>query len=212
MGGEDVRILMATTNRGKIAELRGLLRADGWEVIGLSDLASPPPPVEETGATFVENALLKADYYSRASGELTLTDDSGLEVAALNGRPGVYSARYGGEGLSDRQRNDHLLAELTGVPEGDRDARFVCVLALVGKNDGETTRETFTGFCEGRITIAARGEGGFGYDPIFLDPSSGRSFAELSPEEKLARSHRGRALEQLRAHLRSRLAGLRPRE
>ena len=203
---------MATTNRGKIAELRGLLRADGWEVIGLGDLASPPPPVEETGTTFVENALLKADYYSRATGELTLTDDSGLEVVALEGRPGVYSARYGGEGLSDRERNARLLAELTGVPEDNRDARFVCVLAFVGEKDGETIRETFTGFCEGKIALTSRGEGGFGYDPIFLDPRSGRSFAELSPEEKLARSHRGRALGLLRAHLRSRLAGLRPRE
>lgn len=199
---------MATTNRGKIAELRGLLHADGWEVIGLGDLASPPPPVEETGTTFVENALLKADYYSRATGELTLTDDSGLEVMALEGRPGVYSARYGGEGLSDRERNARLLAELTGVPEDDRDARFVCVLAFVG----ETIRETFTGFCKGKIALTSRGEGGFGYDPIFLDPRSGRSFAELSPEEKLARSHRGRALGLLRAHLRSRLVGLRPRE
>lgn len=203
-----MRILMATTNPGKIAELRNLLCADGWEVIGLGDLASPPPPVEETGTTFAENALLKANYYGRASGELTLTDDSGLEVAALGGRPGVYSARYGGEGLTDRERNAHLLAELTGVPEDQREARFVCVLALVGERAGETIRETFTGFCQGRIALATRGQGGFGYDPIFLDPSSGRSFAELSPEEKLARSHRGRAMVQLRAWL----AGLRPRE
>ena len=203
---------MATTNPGKIAELRKLLCADGWEVIGLGDLASAPPPVEETGTSFAENALLKADYYSQATGELTLTDDSGLEVAALEGRPGVYSARYGGEGLTDRERNARLLAELTGVPEDDRDARFVCVLALVGEKDGETIRGTFRGCCEGRISLAPSGEGGFGYDPVFLDPQSGRSFAELSPEEKLARSHRGRALAQLRAHLRSRLAGLRPRE
>ena len=212
MRGRGVRILMATTNPGKIAELRGLLNADGWEVIGLGNLASPPPPVEETGTSFVENALLKADYYSRATGELTLTDDSGLEVAALEGRPGIYSARFGGESLTDRERNACLLGELTGVPEDDRDARFVCVLALVGEKDGETVRETFTGFCEGRISLAPRGEGGFGYDPVFLDPRSGRSFAELSPQEKLARSHRGRALVQLRAYLRSRLAGLRPRE
>ena len=203
-----MRILMATTNPGKIVELRGLLCAEGWEVIGLRDLASPPPPVEETGTTFVENALLKADYYCRATGELTLTDDSGLEVAALEGRPGVYSARYGGEGLTDQERNAYLLAELAGVPEAERGARFVCVLALVGEQDGQTIRKTFTGFCEGCISLTARGEGGFGYDPIFLDPSSGRSFAELSPEEKLARSHRGHALGQLR----SQLAGLRLRE
>ncbi|MFZ4628669.1 MAG: RdgB/HAM1 family non-canonical purine NTP pyrophosphatase [Blastocatellia bacterium] len=203
---------MATTNPGKIAELRGLLNAEGWEVIGLGDLASPPPPVEETGTTFLENALLKADYYSRATGELTLTDDSGLEVVALEGRPGVYSARYGGEGLTDQERNAYLLGELTGVPEDDRDARFVCVLALVGEKDGKPIQETFSGFCEGKIALTSCGESGFGYDPIFVDPSSGRSFAELSPKEKLARSHRGQALGLLRAHLRSRLAGLRPRE
>lgn len=203
-----MRILMATANPGKIAELQALLRADGWEVIGLGDLASPPPPVEETGTTFAENALLKADYYGGATGELTLTDDSGLEVAALEGRPGVYTARYGGEGLTDRERNAHLLAELTGVPEDERGARFVCVLALVGERAGEAIRETFTGTCQGRIALAARGQGGFGYDPVFQDLLSGRSFAELSPEEKLARSHRGQALSQLRAWL----AGLRPRE
>ncbi len=202
-----MRILMATTNRGKIAELRELLCADGWEVIGLGDLASPPPPVEETGTTFAENALLKADYYHGATGELTLTDDSGLEVVALEGRPGVYSARYGGEGLTDRERNAHLLAELAGVPDDQRDARFVCVLALVGEQGGDAIRETFTGTCEGRIALAARGEGGFGFDPVFLDPPSGQSFAELASKEKLARSHRGRALVQLRA----RLSGLRPR-
>ncbi len=203
-----MRILMATTNPGKIAELRELLRSDGWEVIGLGDLAIPPPPVEETGTTFTENALLKADYYGRATGELTLTDDSGLEVVALEGRPGVYSARYGGEGLTDDERNEQLLAELAGVPEDERDARFVCVLALVGEQAGEAIRATFTGTCEGRIAMTARGQGGFGYDPVFQDLPSGRSFAELSPEEKLARSHRGQALAQLRAWL----AGFRPRE
>ena len=203
-----MRILMATTNPGKIAELRELLRADGWEVIGLGDLASPPPPVEETGTTFMENALLKADYYGRATGELTLTDDSGLEVVALEGRPGVYSARYGGEGLTDVERNEQLLAELAGVPEDERDARFVCVLALVGEQAGEVIRKTFTGTCEGRIALTSRGQGGFGYDPVFQDLPSGRSFAELSPEEKLVRSHRGQALAQLRAWL----AGFRPRE
>jgi XTP/dITP diphosphohydrolase len=193
-----MRILLATTNAGKIAELRRFLTDEAWEVIGLGDLTSTPPPVEETGNTFLENALLKADYYHLATGELTLADDSGLEVFALGGRPGVQSARYGGTDLDDTSRNALLLEEMRGVPEASRGAQFACLLALVGNG----VRKTFSGACEGRLADAPAGSQGFGYDPIFLDVASGRTFAELSPGEKLGRSHRGEALSQLVEYLR----------
>jgi XTP/dITP diphosphohydrolase len=191
-------LLIATSNKGKVAEIASLL--EGIEglacrVIGLEDLPQVPPPVEETGATFAENALIKADYYHAATGLLTLADDSGLEVDALDGRPGVYSARYGGEGLSRPQQISLLLEEMKGAPEENRTARFVCVIALAGPaGESSDIRQTFEGRCEGKIALAPRGGGGFGYDPIFIDTELGRTFAELSPEEKSLRSHRGKAL------------------
>jgi XTP/dITP diphosphohydrolase len=124
---------------------------------------------------------------------LTLADDSGLEVDALGGRPGVYSARYAGAGANDADKVAKLLAELRAVPAMHRTARFVCVIALVGQG----VRETFTGTCAGTITEQPRGAGGFGYDPVFLEPATGRTFAELTRAEKAAVSHRGRALAQL---------------
>jgi XTP/dITP diphosphohydrolase len=184
-------------------------------VIGLEDLPQVPPPVEETGTTFIANALLKADYYHSITGMLTLADDSGLEVDALDGRPGVYSARYGGEGLSDADRIALLAEEMKDAPEERRTARFVCAIALVGAagdssenrrsardSDGALAeaavkpqiRQTFEGRCEGGIAFTPRGAGGFGYDPIFIDAELGRTFAELSPEDKSSRSHRGKAL------------------
>jgi XTP/dITP diphosphohydrolase len=208
-------LLIATSNKGKVTEIASLLEGLDCRAIGLEDLPQVPPPVEETGTTFVENAIIKADYYHAASGLLTLADDSGLEVDALDGRPGVYSARYGGEGLSSDQQIALLLEEMKNAPEEKRTARFVCVVALVGAA-GETSdkrksvwhldgalvdspvrpriRQTFEGRCEGRIALAPRGAGGFGYDPIFIDAELGRTFAELSPEEKSSRSHRGKAL------------------
>jgi XTP/dITP diphosphohydrolase len=208
-------LLIATSNKGKVTEIASLLEGLDCRAIGLEDLPQVPPPVEETGTTFVENAIIKADYYHAASGLLTLADDSGLEVDALDGRPGVYSARYGGEGLSSDQQIALLLEEMKNAPEEKRTARFVCVVALVGaagatsgkRNlvwhlDGALVdssvrpriRQTFEGRCEGRIALAPRGAGGFGYDPIFIDAELGRTFAELSPEEKSSRSHRGKAL------------------
>jgi XTP/dITP diphosphohydrolase len=204
-------LLIATSNKGKVAEIAALLEGLGCRAIGLEDLPEVPPPVEETGTTFVENALIKADYYHAATGLLTLADDSGLEVDALDGRPGVYSARYGGEGLSGAQQIALLLEEMKDAPEEKRTARFVCVVALVGAEGGTSDkresvwrpdessidlpiRQTFEGRCEGRIALAPRGAGGFGYDPIFVDAELGRTFAELSPEEKSSRSHRGKAL------------------
>ena len=208
-------LLIATSNKGKVAEIASLLEGLGCRAIGLEDLPQVPPPVEETGTTFLENALIKADYYHAASGLLTLADDSGLEVDALDGRPGVYSARYGGEGLSGAKQIALLLEEMKDTPEEKRTARFVCSVALVGVA-GKTSdrqesvrrpdvvlvdspvrpqiRQTFEGRCEGRIAIAPSGAGGFGYDPIFIDAELGRTFAELSPEEKSSRSHRGKAL------------------
>lgn len=191
------KILLATTNQGKVAELAALLADYAVPVIGLADLPQPLPDVEETGVTFAENALLKADYYHAQTGYLTLADDSGLEVAALNGQPGVYSARYAGVGASDAEKIAKLLHALREVPVEARQARFVCVLALVGAG----VRETFTGVCEGVIAAAPSGTGGFGYDPVFIEPLSGRSFAELTRAEKAAVSHRGRALAQFRAWL-----------
>jgi XTP/dITP diphosphohydrolase len=221
-------LLIATSNKGKVAEIASLLEGLDCRAIGLEDLPQVPPPVEETGTTFVENALIKADYYHAASGLLTLADDSGLEVDALGGRPGVYSARYGGEGLSSDRQIALLLEEMKDAPEEKRTARFVCVVALVGAAretsdqrkwvrhlDGALVdspvrpriRQTFEGRCEGRIALAPRGAGGFGYDPIFIDAELGRTFAELSPEEKSSRSHRGKALRAAVEYLESILKG-----
>jgi len=187
-------LLIATSNKGKVTEIASLLEGLNCRVIGLEDLPQVPPPVEETGETFVENALIKADYYHAITGLFTLADDSGLEVDALDGRPGVYSARYRGEGSSSEDQIALLLAEMKDVPEEKRTARFVCSIALTGAPDGQPIRQTFEGRCEGRIADAARGSGGFGYDPIFIDAELGRTFAEISHEEKSARSHRGKAL------------------
>jgi XTP/dITP diphosphohydrolase len=187
-------LLIATTNKGKIAEIAELLDDLNIRVIGLSDLPQQPPSVDETGETFAENALIKAEHYHAQTGLVTLADDSGLEVDALGGRPGVYSARYGGEGLSSSEQVALLLDELKAAPAGQRSARFVCCMAIVGP----AVRQTFEGRCEGLIAFEPRGDGGFGYDPIFIDAELGRTFAELSRSEKAARSHRGKALRDAR--------------
>src|SRR5262249_45757129 len=145
-------LLIATTNEGKIAELTALFEGLPFRVIGPADLAETFPPVDETGSTFVANALLKANYFHDQTGLLTLADDSGLQVDALDGRPGVYSARYGGEGLTSKEQIQLLLNELKDVPEAKRSARFVCSIALVGKN----LRQIFEARCEGRIAIEPR--------------------------------------------------------
>lgn len=194
------RLLIATTNEGKVRELRAFLDGLNLELLSLGQLGEIPAPVEETGETFAENALLKAEYYFARTGIATLADDSGLAVEALGGRPGVRSARYGGEGLGDAERNSRLLAEMSGVGAGGRGARFVCVLALVEA----TVRETFEGCCEGEIAAAPLGSGGFGYDPIFIAAATGQSFATMSSAEKNRLSHRGKALERLREYLQSR--------
>ena len=201
-------LLIATSNQGKVAEIASLLEGLNYRVIGFGDLPKPPPTVEETGVTFTENALLKAEQYHALTGLLTLADDSGLEVDALGGRPGVYSARYGGEGLTSAEQVELLLVELRDVPDERRTARFVCSVAIVGEhilptgtNSEKDFPRTFEGRCEGRIAHQPRGSGGFGYDPIFIDIETGCTFAELTREEKAVRSHRGKALRQAREFL-----------
>ncbi len=190
---------MATRNPGKLREFAAALAGSGIEVAGL-DALDDPTPVEETGATFEENARIKAEGYSRRIAIPVLADDSGLEVDALGGEPGVLSARYGGEGLDDEGRCRLVLERLRGVPVEGRTARFRCALAVARAGQ---TLTVYEGAAEGRILEEPRGVGGFGYDPIFLDPVAGRTFAELSRAEKEARSHRGEAIRRLVAAVRS---------
>jgi XTP/dITP diphosphohydrolase len=188
------KLLVATNNPGKIREYRELLEGLPETV----DMTFPAQEgidleVEESGDTFAENARIKATAYAQASGLLTLADDSGLEVDALGGAPGVRSARYAGPGASDADRYRKLLAELAGIPPGQRAARFRCVVVLA-LPDGRTY--TADGTCEGEIGFAARGEHGFGYDPVFIvEGYGGKTLAELGPEEKNRISHRARAVE-----------------
>lgn len=197
-----LKLLIGTTNRGKAAEIAALLGGLPCTVIGLADYPQPLPPVAETGSTCAENALLKAEHYYQLTGLLTLADDSGLMVDALGGAPGVHSARYAGAEASDAERNARLLDQMKGVPEAERTARFICSIALVGPQ----LKRIFEGRCEGIIARAPRGQYGFGYDPIFIDAELGRTFAEMTREEKAARSHRGKALAALRNFLREWLA------
>jgi XTP/dITP diphosphohydrolase len=187
-------LVLATGNPGKVRECAALLEPAGYEVLGLEALVDQSP-VEETGATFEANAKLKAEGYSRRTPHLVLADDSGLEVDALNGEPGVLSARYGGPGLNDDDRCAEVLRALAFTPDGRRTARFRCVLAVA--RDGRTLA-TYEGAVEGTILRVPRGTNGFGYDPIFFHRPSGRSFAELSLGEKEQISHRGMALRMFR--------------
>lgn len=197
MDTEPQPLLIATFNQGKIQELDSLLEGLNFRVMGFSDLTEIPEMVEETGATYAENALLKAERYHQFSGLMTLSDDSGLEVDALGGRPGIYSARYGGEGLSSDEQISLLLSEMADVPDDLRTARFVCSIALVGNN----LKQIFEASCNGLISRQRAGNGGFGYDPIFFHPATGRTFAELTREEKAILSHRGQALRMARNFL-----------
>lgn len=190
-------LLIATSNPGKIVELKNMLRDLDCLVVGFADLLQTPPSIEETGQTFAENAMLKAEHYHKLTGLTALADDSGLEVDALGGRPGVYSARYGGEGMSSAEQMDMLLNEMKEIPGERRTARFICSIALVGNN----LKRIFEATCEGSIAMSPTGSKGFGYDPIFIDAELGRSFAELTREQKAARSHRGKALSQAREFL-----------
>jgi XTP/dITP diphosphohydrolase len=185
-------LLIATSNKDKVAEIAEILAGLDLHLLSLDDLLQPHPPVAETATTFAENASLKAEYYFARTGLISLADDSGLEVDALGGRPGVYSARYGGEGRSSEEQIALLLEELEDLPEEKRTARFVCSIAIAGLD----RTEVFTGRCEGIVAFSPRGAAGFGYDPIFFDPQLGRTFAQLTREEKAERSHRGKALRE----------------
>jgi XTP/dITP diphosphohydrolase len=186
-----MRVLLATTNAGKIFELRRILGEQGIEVVGLDDSATTEEI--ETGSTFAENALLKARHYHRHSGMPTIADDSGLEVEALGGAPGIASARYGGAGATDAERTAKLLAALKDVPTENRAARFVCAAAIVWRG-GE---QVFTENAQGVVLKGPRGQNGFGYDPLFYYVPLGKTFAELTPAEKSDVSHRGRAFHRL---------------
>lgn len=191
------RLVIATHNSGKLREIRAHLEGLHFEVTSLGEIAPTLSSPDEIYNTFAENALLKARFCFKATGHLTVADDSGLEVDALEGRPGVQSARYAGANATSTEMIVKLLNELQTVADSDRKARFVCVVALVGLG----IEEVFRGTCEGMITTVARGTDGFGYDPVFLVPETGRTFAEMTVKEKASLSHRGRALEQLRHHL-----------
>jgi XTP/dITP diphosphohydrolase len=188
------RIVLASNNPGKVREFNQLFAGLDLEVAPQSEYAVPE--IEETGLTFVENAILKARNAAQHSGRPALADDSGLEVDALNGAPGIFSARYAGKGAGDTQNLQKLLADLKGVPEGKRTARFQCLLVYL-RHALDPTPLICQGTWEGRILFEPRGTHGFGYDPVFFVPTHGCASAELPPEVKNSLSHRGQALRQL---------------
>jgi XTP/dITP diphosphohydrolase len=188
-------IILASGNRGKISEISALLHDfDPSIVVRGMDSFPDLGEIEETGTTFLENSQIKARTVCAATGLVTIADDSGLEVDALSGGPGVYSARYSGPDATDERNNAKLLEQLQGVEMERRTARFRCVIFAQAPNSAELTAE---GVWEGRILTAPRGRGGFGYDPLFLDEQSGMTAAELDPREKNRRSHRGKAMARL---------------
>jgi XTP/dITP diphosphohydrolase len=194
------QIVLATGNLGKVREINELLADHDIEVIPQS--AFGIPEAEETGLTFVENALIKARNAALHTGLPTIADDSGLEVDALQGAPGIYSSRYAGAGASDRDNLEKLLAELADLAVEQRSARFQCVMVYM-RHDLDPTPLICQGTWEGHILFAARGSNGFGYDPVFYVPSHDCSSAELPPEIKNRLSHRGQALRKLIASLRA---------
>lgn len=191
-------LLIATHNPGKVREIVALWQRQGVTCLTLADL-DLTRDVEETGDTFQANAILKATTYAQLSGRLTLADDSGLEVDALAGAPGVHTKRFGGPHLSQPERNALLLAKMAAVPPGQRGARFRCVAALAAP-DGRLLALT-EGACAGEIALTPAGEEGFGYDPVFYLPQRGCTMAQLDASEKEAISHRGQALRAMVAYL-----------
>ena len=185
------KVVLATGNPGKVRELADLLAAFGLDIVAQTELGVES--AEETGLTFIENAILKARHAAEITGLAAIADDSGLAVDALGGAPGIYSARYAGVDASDQQNLDKLLVALENVPDGERQAQFHCVLVYV-RHAADPTPLVFHGSWAGEITRAAAGAGGFGYDPIFYVPELGKTAAELSKDEKRAVSHRGKAL------------------
>ena len=194
-----IDVVVGSSNHGKLAEIRSALDFPGWRFVAAAELEAEWPSPEETGETFEDNARIKARAAHERFELAALADDSGLEVDALDGEPGVYSARYAGPCADDAENNSRLLLALKDVPEGQRTARFRCTIVFVGPDGTETVAN---GTCEGRIGFQPRGEHGFGYDPLFEpDATPGRTMAELSLAEKNAISHRGAALRDLHEKL-----------
>jgi XTP/dITP diphosphohydrolase len=188
------KLLVATNNRGKLREYAELLKGLPFELTTLSEQGINEE-VEETGSNLTQNAIYKATAYAKLSGLTTMADDSGLEVDALGGEPGPLSRRYAGENVSDKERNDYLLAKLRDIPWDKRTARFRCVIAIVTPEGAVATCD---GTCEGIIACGSKGEGGFGYDPIFYLPELDKHMAELTLDEKNKISHRARAAQKAR--------------
>jgi XTP/dITP diphosphohydrolase len=195
-----VKLLLATRNRNKVVEIQQALEATDWQMVILSDIPNAPD-VEEDGATFEQNALKKARSAARVSKLWTLAEDSGLEIDALGGEPGVKSARYAGEGASDADRIRKVLDQLSSVPDERRTARFRCVMCII---DPAGNENCFEGRCEGRIAAQPRGSSGFGYDPVFVPDGYDKTFAELGLGVKGKISHRARAMQQVIEYLRER--------
>lgn len=193
-------LLIATKNTGKIKEIEKLLVDLPVKIRSLQEFKNVIEP-EETGLTFTENAILKAVYYAKETGITALADDSGLEVEALDGRPGIFSARYAGEKATDEEKNSKLLSELRHISKENRQARFVCVMAVADK-DG-TVKRTEEGICEGRIAHFSFGKNGFGYDPIFIPEGFSDTFGVISSEIKQKISHRARATAKMVGFLRN---------
>lgn len=190
----QAKLLVATNNRGKLREYAELLKGIPFELTTLSEQGIAEE-VEETGSSLTQNAIHKATTYAKLSGLITMADDSGLEVDALCGEPGPLSRRYAGENASDKERNDYLLAKLRDIPREKRTARFRAVIAIALPDGKVSTAE---GVCEGIIAFGAKGEGGFGYDPIFYLPELDKHMAELSLVEKNKISHRAKAAQKAR--------------
>jgi non-canonical purine NTP pyrophosphatase (RdgB/HAM1 family) len=193
----SIDLLLASQNPGKLAEMRLLVEGLAFRILGPADLGIREAPAE-TGSTFLENALIKARYYAQRSGRLTVADDSGISVAALDGGPGLQSSRFGGEGATDADRNRLLLERLAGVPPERRHARFTSAVAVVR---GDDVLLEVVETVEGRIAEEPRGASGFGYDPLFFYPPYGRTFGEVPREDKDRVSHRGKAFARVRAFL-----------
>jgi XTP/dITP diphosphohydrolase len=191
---ERLELIVATRNRGKVREIQRALKGLGLRIYSLGDF-SDAPEIEEDGKSFTENALKKARFYSKYFGKLTIADDSGLEVDILKGLPGIYSARYAGEGASNRENNRKLLREMEGIPLSKRGARFRCAIVMVSDEGKEVVAK---GSCKGRIGFREVGKRGFGYDPLFILPQYGKTMAQLTLEEKNRISHRGKALTKIR--------------
>ena len=198
-----MKIIFATGNEGKMKEIREILADPQVEILSMKE-AGITAEIEENGTSFEENAVIKAKAVMQLCHEIVLADDSGLEIDYLNKEPGIYSARYMGEDTSYRIKNQNLIDRLEGVPDEERTARFVCVIAAAFP-DGEVL--TARGTIEGRIGYEEKGENGFGYDPIFYVPEYGCSTAQLSPEVKNQISHRGKALREMKRKLQARKEG-----